>query len=114
MRLRKCQATYDGEVLFHGLFHCFGTKNGETVAFIEREDGRIERWGLGVKFLEPARQRVEVTMPDNSLKTGYLVGWFPYQDGDEAWPCAMVEHDDGKCHSYCESRIRIIKEVPND
>lgn len=117
MNLRKCQAlntTGDNPIEFEGYFHRWHVVDGEIFSLIEDASGNIRVWDTNIQFLEPARQRVEVTPYDGPVKTGHLVGWFQRQDNDEAWPVAVVKCDDGTFGEYEAHRVRIIKEVPND
>lgn len=112
MKLRKCEATHiNGEDQIEGLFHrWYVDEDGDLCAMVEQKNGQVVRCQSDVKFLEPARQRVEVTPCDGPPKTGYLVEWYQYNNGYVAGPIALIQFDDGKSGSYAENQIRIIQE----
>lgn len=112
--LRKCQAlntTGDNPIEFEGLFHRWHVDEGGVLGcLIEDGTGTIRWWDSNIQFLEPARQRVEVTLLNRLSKTGYLLGWFQVENEDGAEPAALVQHDDGTHGEYPAHRVRIIKE----
>lgn len=89
-------------------------EDGSTYAIVEKaETGQVIPWSEDLDFLEPARQRVEVTPYGKPPITGYLVGWYQYQDEDQAGPVALVRHDDRTFDTYSPRQVQIIEEVPN-
>lgn len=117
MSLRKCQiyGAFNRPDPLVCYFHKWVTKeDGSTYAIVEKaETGQVIPWSEDLDFLEPARQRVEVTPYGKPPITGYLVGWYQYQDEDQAGPVALVRHDDRTFDTYSPRQVQIIEEVPN-
>lgn len=111
MKLRKCQAIKNNEIIFDGLFHQWGIIEGTTVAIIEDIKGNVNFWIYEVKFMEPEKPRVEVSWGDFTRR-GNLEGWFQSSRGEgdsvKYEPVCVVSFDDGVCNIFCPDHLKII------